>query len=64
MDILGGVLCHLLGYSKSGHIDNDDHPLQPYSKTRSSMCQALVNCDLEMGWIYTEEGLNNDLSLI
>lgn len=25
-DILGSVLGHLLGYSKSGHIDNDDQP--------------------------------------
>lgn len=49
------------GYSKSGYINNDCQPSQPYSKTMPSMWQALVNCVLEMGWIYTEEGLGNNL---
>lgn len=63
-DILGSVLGHLLGYSKSGHIDNDDQPSQPYSKTMPSMWQALVNCVLEIGWIDTEESLGNNLFLL
>lgn len=63
-DILGGVLGHLLDYSKSDHIDNDDQPSQPYSKTMPSMWQALVNCVLEIRWMYTEKGLGNNLSLL
>lgn len=58
------MLGHLLDYSKSGHIDNDDQPSQPYSKTMPSIWQALVNCVLEIGWMYTEEGLGNNLSLL
>lgn len=63
-DILGGVLGHLLDYSKSDHIDNDDQPSQPYYKTMPSMWQALVNCVLEIRWMYTEKGLGNNLSLL